>query len=112
MDLNELIEDYNTNKLRTIVFDEKNPNWSGSGSEYNLLFIRAQERYLNNLLAARGHVFLNEIHDMLGVPRTQHGALTGWVLFGQSERPIRFGVSFSQHILIDVAVDGVIFDKI
>ena len=47
--------------------------------EANLTYLRAQERWLNDRLKAVGHVFLNELHDALGLPRTSSGAIMGWV---------------------------------
>lgn len=59
-------------------FDEASPCWE-KDSEYNLTFLRAQQRYANDLLIARGRLFLNEVYDMLGIPRTKAGQVVGWV---------------------------------
>lgn len=47
--------------------------------EANLTYLRAQERWMNDRLKAVGHVFLNELHDALGLPRTSAGAIMGWI---------------------------------
>ena len=48
-------------------------------AEANLMFLRAQERYANDRLRARGHVMLNEVYESLGFNPTSAGALMGWV---------------------------------
>lgn len=107
-------------------FDQNSPSWSKE-SEYNLIFLKCQQNYANDLLNARGHVFLNEVYDMLGIPRSKAGAVVGWILTpdGQTDNYINFGVfddksekardfvnGFEGAILLDFNVDGVIFDKI
>lgn len=59
------------------VFDEENKNWS-SKKMYNLTFLKCQEAWLNDRLQARGHVFLNEAYDALGMNRSAAGAIMGW----------------------------------
>lgn len=98
----------------------RNPNWQ-SNNEYNLIFIKAQERYANDLLQARGRLFLNEVYRMLGLPETQAGQIVGWVY--DKEHPlgdnyVDFGLykdqaSYSDFvygndggILLDFNVDG------
>lgn len=102
-------------------FDEASPNWEKNG-EINRLFVQCQQNYANHLLHARGHVFLNEVYDMLGVDRSQAGQVVGWVLDGEGDNYIDFGIfeaananfvnGYERSILLDFNVDGIIYDKI
>lgn len=101
-----------------------NPHWE-SNNEYNLMFIKAQERYANDLLKAKKRVFLNEVYEMLGLPRTKAGQIVGWVYDPENPKGdnyIDFGLysdnlsysdyvnGFDQAILLDFNVDGNIWD--
>lgn len=105
-------------------FDEGSPNWV-SDAELNLAFLRAQQNYVNDLLHARGHVFLNEVYDILGIPRSQAGAVVGWVLSDDGDNFVDFGIysirnqeamdfvnGYEDSILLDFNVDGLIYDLI
>lgn len=105
-------------------FDPLSQYWSKT-PEYNLTFVRAQQNYANDLLNSRGHVFLNEIYDSLGIDRTQAGAVVGWVLNSDGDSFIDFGIydlenekarefvnGVERSILLDFNVDGIIYDKI
>ena len=50
---------------------------------FNETFLENQRRWFNDRLGVRGHFFLNEVYDNLGVERTRQGAVAGW-LFGDS----------------------------
>lgn len=103
-------------------FDELNRNWKRD-AEYNRLFILGQQQWANNLLDNRGHVFLNEVYDMLGMERSREGALVGWVR-GHGDGFVDFGMyrggemvrefvnGHERSILLDFNVDGMIFDLI
>lgn len=66
--------------------------------ESNLTFLRAQERWANDRLKANSHVFLNEIYDMLGLPRSSAGAIMGWVYDPENpDYKIDFGI-YNIHI--------------
>lgn len=104
-------------------FDEASPQWSKT-PEYNMIFLKCQQNYANDLLHARGHVFLNEVYDLIGIPRSQAGAVVGWCL-GEGDNFIDFGIydfdnarghdfvnGYERSILLDFNVDGVIYDMI
>lgn len=107
------------------LFDEFNSNWT-SPPEYNMIFLRAQQNFANDLLQKRGHVFLNDIYDSLGMERTKAGAIVGWLWKGDGDNYIDFGifdgrdmnrfydfvVGNENSIWLDFNVDGVIYDKI
>lgn len=59
-------------------FDETCTGWTRD-AEYNHMFLKQQQNYANELLRARGHVFLNEVYDMLGMDRSRAGQAVGWV---------------------------------
>lgn len=106
-------------------YDEYSPNWSRD-PEINKIFLKNQQNYVNDLLRARGHVFLNEVYERLGIPHTKAGAVVGWVMSPEGDNYIDFGVFTPDandrvrnfvngregSILLDFNVDGVIFDKI
>ncbi|QFG09161.1 hypothetical protein PBI_SPORTO_53 [Arthrobacter phage Sporto] len=109
----------------TAVYDHNNPNWKNS-PDYNLMFVKAQETYANQMLSARGHVLLNDVLDGLGMQRTHEGALVGWVLDKDGPNFIDFGITDLQNkqasylgtdeelgdcILLDFNVQGIIWDK-
>ena len=105
-------------------FDELCPSWSREPS-YNLVFLRAAQNYFNDMLQARGHVFLNEVYDHLGIERSSAGSVVGWVISKDGDNFIDFGIFDGNNskardfvngregaILLDFNVDGVIYDKI
>lgn len=104
------------------IFDEASPNWQ-KDSELNRIFVQCQQNYANHLLQARGHVFLNEVYDSLGLERSRAGAVVGWVLNDvHSDNHIDFGLfeagnerfinNMERSVILDFNVDGVIYDKI
>lgn len=108
-------------------FDELNPNYE-KDAEFNLMFLRAQQQYANDLLISRGHLFLNEVYDMIGVPRTKAGQVVGWVYNPENpvgDNYVDFGMydihrpgarefvnGYEKAILLDFNVDGNIWDLI
>lgn len=102
-------------------FDESCHGWS-KDPEANLLFLKLQQEYANSLLRSRGYMFLNEVYEMLGIPKSKEGQLVGWVY--NEENPtgdnyIDFGIfaksnskfvnGYERNILLDFNVDGCIF---
>lgn len=108
-------------------FDEWCTGWQ-KDAELNLYFLRQQQNYANELLKAKGHVFLNQVYDMLGIKRTKAGQIVGWVYDESGEYSdghIDFGFydlhnegardfvnGRERSILLDFNVDGNILDMI
>ncbi len=59
-------------------FDETASGWVRD-AERNKFFLMRQQEYANERLKAKGHMFLNEVLDMLGIPRTRAGQTVGWI---------------------------------
>lgn len=49
------------------TFNSKTSAYADRHSEVNLMFIRQQEVYFNDILRVRGYIYLNTIYEMLGV---------------------------------------------
>lgn len=108
-------------------FDVGNPNWE-KDAEFNLMFLKRQQDYANDKLKTKGHLFLNEVYDMLGIPRTRAGQCVGWVYDEKNpvgDNYIDFGIyddakavnrdfvnGYERTILLDFNVDGPILDLI
>jgi len=106
-------------------FDEYCNDWNRN-PELNRIFLQCQQTYANDKLRARGHLFLNEVYDALGIPRSREGQVVGWVLDGNGDGFVDFGIfddlsnprvrdfvnGREYSILLDFNVDGLIFEKI
>ena len=96
--------------------------------EYNLMFLKNQERYANDKLKAKGYLFLNDVYRMLDIPETKAGQIVGWIYdekcpngdnyvdFGiyntNREKSRDFVNGYEKVILLDFNVDGNILEHI
>lgn len=121
----QVADDISTYSDYARFFDDGCTGWE-KDSEYNLMFLRAQQQFANDKLRANGHLFLNEVYDMLGIPRTKAGQVVGWVY--NTENPVGdnyvdFGMydvhrekvrdfvnGYEKTIILDFNVDGNIWD--
>ena len=106
-------------------FDEGCAGWT-KDPEKNLFFLRRQQDYANEVLKAKGYLFLNDVYDMLGIPRTKAGQIVGWIYDeknpigdnfvdfgiydGNKETVRNFVNGYERTILLDFNVDGNILD--
>ena len=108
----------------SVFFDESNPNWRPS-AEANKAFLRCQQNFANDILRVDGHLFLNKVYDLLGLPHTSSGAIVGWVVGESNQNYVDFGIfdpsseaarafvnGYEPSILLDFNVDGIIYDLI
>lgn len=98
----------------------KNTYWT-SNNEYNLMFLKKAESFANDKLRINGYLFLNEVYEMLGIPKTKAGQVVGWVYDEKNpvgDNFIDFGLykdnlsysdfvnGYDPAILLDFNVDG------
>ena len=111
------------------IYDELNPNWERD-SDYNLMYIRNVENKFNDKLKAYGYVFLNDVYEALGFPKTKTGQVVGWVYDPdnpehEGDNYIDFGLyslnrqnandfvnGYEYSVILDFNVDGNIMNKI
>lgn len=92
------------------IFDESSFNWS-KDQKANLMFLKYQQTYATDLLKKKGTVFLNEVYEMLGIPRSQEGCVVGWHYDEKNpigDNYIDFGLDniLQSNIVLDFNVDG------
>ena len=111
-------------------FDESCPNWD-KNPEHNLTFLLTQQNYANDKLRVQGYLFLNDVYNLLGLPRTEAGQLIGWIYDPKNpdhigDNYVDFGIyntqaplstrlfvnGYEKSVLLDFNVDGIILDKI
>jgi hypothetical protein len=113
------------------LFDETCTAWT-KDSEYNRVFLHGQQAMANTILQKRGHLFLNDVYEMLGMDKTRAGHAVGWVYdpknpdlnncvdFGifenvyaddkHGEAKRNFINGYERSILLDFNVDGNVWD--
>ncbi len=107
-------------------FDDGCTGWTDD-AEYNLMYLRRQQDYANDMLKHKGHLFLNEVYDMFNIPRTKAGQAVGWIYdetLSSGDNYVDFGIydltdedkrrfvnGKEKVILLDFNVDGVIINR-
>lgn len=118
------IRQYKQGSQYARIFDEMSCYYKRTPGE-NLSFLQRQQALANNMLKINGSLFLNEVYDMLGFPRTQAGSVVGWVHQYGRDHEVDFGFwdldnvdkrafinGWEKSVLLDFNVDGVIYDLI
>ena len=106
-----------------VCFEESNWNFTGS-PDANRHFLTITQSICDDMLNSRGYLFLNEVYDKLGFPRTKAGQIVGWVkgkhqkdgyvdfgLYDYTKQKTRdFINGYEPAIWLDFNVDGPILD--
>lgn len=104
------------------IWYEGNPGHT-KDPEYNLMYLKRQQDYANDMLRTKGFVFLNDVYELLGFNRTKAGNIVGWVYDEKNpngDNFIDFGIydvptfvnGDERSIVLDFNVDGNILDLI
>lgn len=107
------------------IFDQLNDNWQDN-PDYNKMFLRQVENYMNDKLRVNKRVFLNEVYKELGFEPTKAGQVVGWKLDPndpKSDNYIDFGIydvtkesssrflnECESAVILDFNVDGNVWE--
>ena len=121
--VNKTIEVIDPNEYSEFArfFDDGCKGWE-KDAEHNLFFLRQQQALANKILQTNHILFLNDVYEMLGIPKTAAGQVVGWVYdennpdadcfvdFGiyelHNERKRAFVNGYERVILLDFNVTG------
>lgn len=107
-------------------FDSSCMGWTRD-MNYNRMFLKGQENFANDMLRANGYLFLNEVYDELGIPRSKAGQVVGWIydkdnpegdnyvsfgIFDTKRKLFEDGDDLEDTIILDFNVDGYIMDRV
>ena len=108
-----------------IIAEESSTCWDPN-EDYTSQNLAAIQLWANRRLERKGHLFLNEVFDQLGLSRTREGAVVGWLKNGEGDNYVSFGdfdasiyrvpsddyTRVDSNFIVDFNVDGVIWDRI
>lgn len=108
-----------------IIAEESSTCWDPN-EDYTYQNLAAVQLWANRRLERKGHLFLNEVFDQLGLSRTREGAVVGWLKNGEGDNYVSFGdfdasiyrvpsddyTRVDSNFIVDFNVDGVIWDRI
>ena len=108
-------------------FDASCKGWS-KDADFNLKFLKDQQRYANDRLRRQGFLFLNDVYESLGIPKCKLGQIVGWIYDEKNpigDNYVDFGIfdsnkpqnmdfinGYEKTIILDFNVDGNILDLI
>lgn len=92
------------------VFDSSCNAWD-KDREFNLMYLQAAQNHYNDVLKARGYVFLRDVYEYLGIPVTAASLIAGWVYDLENkftDNHIDFGIQPTDgaDIQMDFNADG------
>jgi len=107
-----IIEKYQVEAVDTscykVRFDRYATAWEKDKFQ-NECTLRSEENWANDKLRLQGYLFLNDVFERLGLPKTKTGQIVGWVYEGYGDGFIDFGVTDCSNYE-DVTYDSNAFD--
>lgn len=105
-------------------FNQKAVMWTPNNMEMNIGYLEYVKKTCMSCLKERGYLFLNDVYDLLSLPRTKEGALYGWVYDAgpKKEETYSNSISFNDGgfqyeteedgFTLYIIVDRIIFDML
>lgn len=118
-------DDPNSHSDYARFFDDGCLGWE-KDPEQNLYTLKCVQNYANDKLKSDGRLFLNDVYEMLGIPKTKAGQVVGWVYDEKNpigDNFVDFGIydyhrtkardfvnGYEPTILLDFNVDGNVWE--
>lgn len=107
-------------------FDMENSRAWTNDAGYNAMLVCEMNTRANDMLRNQGYLFLNDVYDMLGFPKSKVGHIVGWIYDPDADpldNYVDFGINMSCNkklfvdqcstdAWLDFNVDGEILDRI
>lgn len=113
--------DPNSEAALSYYFDDRTRSWCKDPT-YNQSFLEHQQMNANYILQKQGHLFLNEVYDMLMIEHTAEGQILGWLSkdVGDNDTFVDFGFNadgefvagFKRDVMLNFNIHGPILDEI
>lgn len=114
--------DPNARSIYARLYDETTTRYWEKNATLNAMHVMGVLNQCQNILISRGHIFLNEVYDQLGLERSTAGQIVGWYWKGDGDNFIDFGLDtpaardfvegHERSVWLDFNVDGPIHTKI
>lgn len=114
-------KDFSDDSDYCVVFSRETAplTWQNSYAA-NKTFIRATLKHAQYILDTKGYIFLNDIYEALGMPRTTTGSVVGWMLDDEGDnfidadlQPYNYEDVFKDepNFILNFNCQGLIYDK-
>lgn len=120
-----IVDDPNSFGDYVIMFDDGCKGWT-KDPDYNFMYLKQLQSQFNSKLQEDGYVFLNEVREAFGLPKTKTGQIVGWVYdeknpvgdnfidFGimdvSKERTRAFMNGYERTVILDLNCDGNVWE--
>ena len=108
-----------------IIYDDGCNGWT-KDPELNKFFLMRVQDWANDKLREQGYLFLNDVYEQIGVPKTKMGHIVGWVQDGEHGDPyVDFGLfdihnkrkrafvnGYERNIIVDFNVHGDVYNLV
>lgn len=97
----------------SVTFNRDSSSYWEKTRVYNIHFLKSRECYANEKLRVSRWLLLNDIYDILGLPRTVEGCTTGWIY--DESGFIDFNINpkgTNPNVKLEFNTDGYIIDKL
>lgn len=104
------------------VYDDGCLGWT-KDPESNKRFLLMQQAFANRKLQENGYLFLNDVYDMLGMPKSKIGHNVGWVYDKNNPSYVDFGIfdpsderkrafinQRERNVILNFNPDGIVLD--